>query len=95
MSSKDSNKKNPENSSDIIQKIKRAQNEAYNDLLKYCLNIEPQNDEITYLSYGADFATCSGNVFQEIERFKVRVSRIPLLAVILLWASISRSPINW
>lgn len=86
MPSKNLNKTNPEAPSDIIQKIRRAQNTAYNGLMQFCLNIDPDYDEIRYLACAGDFATYSSFVFDEIELFKVRVAKTPLLAVILLWA---------
>lgn len=87
MPSKESNKTHRKAPLEFAQKIRTAQKEAYNSLLKCCLKIKPKNDEITYLSQGADFATCSNEVFEAIEHFKLRVSKTPLLAVILLWAS--------
>lgn len=86
MPSKKPIKTKDEFSVDIYQKIRSAQKEAYNDLLEFCIKIEPQNDEATYMSYGADFANSSNKVFHEIDLFKSRVSTFPLLSVILLWA---------
>ncbi len=87
--SKDAKEKGEEIPFDISLKIKEAQNEAFTNLMHFCSNIHPQYDEIM-LSVGAgDFANFSNLVFDEIEQFKLRVSKIPLLSIIVLWANSS------
>lgn len=64
-----------------------AEKKAYASLLQTCLIIDPKYNEIMYSNFGENFANLSQEVRDKIEEFKVQVSKVPLLALILHWAS--------
>lgn len=71
----------------MLDKKKITERNAFGILLQLCLKIDPDYDEIKYICCGADFATSFQEVQETIDEFKRSISKIPLIAVILVWAS--------
>ncbi len=86
MSSRRVKEKDEEAIPDIKLKIRKAREEAFDDLLQFCMNVDPQFDKSQHLAFGFDYAKFSNDVFDEIELFRSKISKIPLLSVILLWS---------
>lgn len=76
----------PDKSKSFVEKVNRTKNNAYDDLLKYCIQLNNKVDEAHYMNCGTDFAVLSGNLFDAIHQFQSQVSTIPFLAIMLLWA---------
>lgn len=60
---------------------------SYKQLLELCNQLKGQKDQTPLEAYSKEFSSATGQISQEIENFKAKISSIPFIAAILFWAS--------
>ncbi len=61
--------------------------QSYKRLFELCNQIKGQKDRTPLEVYSKEFTSAADQVSQEIEKFKAKISSIPFIAAILVWAS--------
>lgn len=59
---------------------------SYKQLLDLCNQLKGQKDHTSLEAYSKEFSSATGQISQEIENFKAKISSIPFVAVIIFWA---------
>jgi hypothetical protein len=65
--------------------VHREEGQAYEQLLKTCLSIDPHQDEKKLFSLKSDFLKSSQNLHKQIEAFKESLAKAPVSFLVLLW----------
>lgn len=60
---------------------------SYTQLFELCNQIKGQKDQTPLEVYSKEFTSATGQISHEIENYKVKLSSIPFIATILVWAN--------